>query len=115
LNPENVGHFRRAGADETICTGDISSKLIFRSSIYPGVTNLFRELMTNNFGNEIYSGIVPDYLIDCNFEQAFIKLRESAAILIGVYQNSRFITNPPANTLLHKDDLLIYIAPNKVL
>ncbi|KUK64763.1 MAG: Kef-type K+ transport system, predicted NAD-binding component [Desulfotomaculum sp. 46_80] len=55
LNPENIDHFRRAGADEIICIGDISSKLIFRSSMYSGVTNLFRELLTNDYGNEIYS------------------------------------------------------------
>lgn len=115
LNPENVDHFRRAGADEIISTGDISSKLIVRSSLYPGVTNLFHELMTNNFGNEIYSGVVPDYLINYEFEKAITKFRESQAILIGVYQDGRFIANPPANTLLKKDDLLIYIAPNKVI
>jgi len=115
LNPENVDHFRRAGAEEIICSGDISSKLIFRSSIYPGVTNLFRELMTNNFGNEIYSGLVPNHLINCDFASALIKVRELEAILIGIYKNGKYSTNPPANTILHKDDLLIYIAPNKVI
>jgi len=115
LNPENVAHFRRAGIDEIICTGDISSKLIVRSSIYNGITNLFNELMTNNFGNEIYSGAVPNDLINCEFEQALIKLRETEAILIGIFQNGRLLTNPPSNTVLRRDDLLIYIAPNKVI
>jgi voltage-gated potassium channel len=115
LNPENIDHFRRAGADEIICTGDISSKLIFRSSIYSGVTNLFRELLTNDYGNEIYSGIVPDYLINVEFGKALKKLKDSEAILIGIYRKDIFLTNPPTDFLLQKGDFIIYIAQKKII
>lgn len=115
LNPENIEHFQRAGADEIICTGALSSKLIFRSSIYSGVANLFKELLTNSYGHEIYSGKVPDYLVNSEYKNALAKLKESEAILIGIQQGDQFITNPPGKTLLQKDDKLIYIAPHRVI
>ncbi len=114
LNPENIGHFRRAGADEIICTGEISGQLIFRSSIDNGVTDILRELVTNRFGNELYSGKVPSHLVNAQFEESLSELRKKGAILLGIYRDGKLLTNPPPATVLRKEDHLVYIAPDRI-
>ncbi|SFR07394.1 potassium channel family protein [Desulfoscipio geothermicus] len=112
LNPENIEHFRRAGANEIICTGEISGQLIFRSSIYNGLTQMLRELITNRFGNELYSGAVPDYLVNVEFSAALVKMQEKGAILLGIYRDNELYTNPAPDTVIRNGDKLVYIAKN---
>lgn len=114
LSPENIEHFKRAGADEIICTGEISGQLIFRSSIYNGLPNMLRELITNRFGNELYSGSVPEYLVGSKFSEALVRLKEKGAILLGIYRNNQLLTNPSSDTILSQGDNLVYISEDPI-
>ncbi len=115
LNPENIHHLIHAGADEIVCVGDISSKLISRASLNEGMTKLFDELMSNNSGNELYSQLIPDFLINRSFEDAFTECRKRGAILIGILKDGALLANPGVDLILDQKTFLIYIAANRVL
>lgn len=115
MHPENTHHLLHAGANEIVCVGDISTKLISRASIHLGMTDLISELMTNNSGNELYSAEAPDLLVNECFETAFMEFRKQGAILIGVIKGGVLSSNPPPDCVLEKSDHLIYIAPERVI
>ncbi|HWP95452.1 MAG TPA: NAD-binding protein [Syntrophomonadaceae bacterium] len=115
LDPENTHHLTHAGADEIVCIGDITARLISRSSIHRGMTHLVAELMSSNSGNELYSVETPDHLVNLRFEDAFAEFRNKGAILVGTYLDGRMISNPPSDTILDKNAILIYIANAQVI
>lgn len=115
LEPENSHHLIHAGADEIVCVGDITAKLLSRTSIHKGMTNLISELMSNSSGSEFYSAPLPDHLHSASVAEASAELRQKSAILIGIYREEQFWANPPQATLLQRNDLLIYIASVKTI
>lgn len=115
LVPENSHHLIHAGADEIVCIGDITAKLVSRTSIHQGMTQLISELMSNSTGCELYSALIPDYLLSQCFAEASTDLRQKGAILVGVYRQGELSVNPPPEYTLQKEDLLIYIAQDKII
>ncbi|MEN6350759.1 MAG: NAD(P)-binding protein, partial [Syntrophomonas sp.] len=115
LEPENSHHLIHAGADEIVCVGDITAKLLSRTSIHKGMTKLISELMSNSSGSELYSAPVPEHLHSACVADASAELRQKNAILIGVYREDQFLANPPQATILQRNDLLIYIASTKTI
>lgn len=115
MEPENSHHLIHAGADEVVCIGDISAKLLSRTSIHKGMTNLVSELMSNSSGSELYSAPVPEHLHSASVADAASELRQKSAILIGIYREDQFWANPPQATILQHNDLIIYIASIKTI
>src|SRR3954454_11006453 len=61
-NPAHVEHFRRAHADEILVTSRIASRLLARSSLYPGLTELVTDIVSGGEGSELYRVDLPiDY------------------------------------------------------
>ena len=114
LEPENSHHLIHAGADEIVCIGDITAKLMSRTSIHQGMTQLISELMSNSTGCELYSALIPDHLLSLCFAEASTDLSQNGAILVGVYRQGELSVNPPPDFVLQKSDLLIYIAQDKI-
>lgn len=115
LEPENSHHLVHAGADEIVCIGDITAKLVSRTSIHQGMTQLISELMSNSTGCELYSGAMPEYLFSHCFAEAFTALRQKGAILVGIHRKGELSVNPQPEYALQKEDLLIYIAQDKII
>ncbi len=110
LNPKNISHFQRAGADEIISSGELVSSLIVRAGLYSGGSRLIRELVTNKFGNEVYESLVPYDMGGQTFVAAARVIRERNGILIGIYHADEVHTNPPDDLVVQAGDRLIYIA-----
>ena len=53
-NPQHVQHFRRANADEIMVTSRIASRLLARSSLYPGLAELVTDIVSGGEGSELY-------------------------------------------------------------
>ncbi|MCG8403117.1 MAG: NAD-binding protein [Firmicutes bacterium] len=110
LSTDNTEHFQRAGANEIICIGELAGQLIVRSSLYTGLSNMIGELVTNRFGNELYSEKISQDLEGVEFGDAFIRLKKLGATIMGVYSDNQLSTNPDMGLRLKKDDYLIYMA-----
>src|SRR4029079_17773861 len=53
-NPRHVEHFRRARADEILVTSRLASRLLARSALYPGLTELVTDMVSGGDGSEVY-------------------------------------------------------------
>ena len=45
-NPAHLGHFRRADADEILVTSRLASRLLARSALYPGLSELVTDIVS---------------------------------------------------------------------
>ena len=110
LDPKNISHFQRAGADEIISSGELVSSLMVRAGLYSGGSRLIRELVTNKFGNEVYESLVPNDMEGETFAVAARAVRERNGILIGILHTNEVLTNPSDDVVVQTGDRLIYIA-----
>ena len=51
---KNIPHFERANVNDYIVSSQINSKIITRGALYKNVSNAIKELMTNEYENEMY-------------------------------------------------------------
>ena len=61
-NPAHIDHFRRADADEILVTSRLASRLLARSALYPGLTELVTDIVSGGMGSELYRVALPDDL-----------------------------------------------------
>jgi voltage-gated potassium channel len=114
MDENNVEHCNRAGADEVIVTGGLTSKLLVQAALDHGVTRVVSELMSKKYGNEIYKIKCPHKYIGQNFKSALIAFKdEHNGIIIGIEKTDQFLTNPKIDVVLDKDDYLIVVAEDR--
>ena len=53
-------HFRRARADEVLVTSTLASRLLARSALYPGLSELVTDLVSGGKGSELYRIQIPE-------------------------------------------------------
>ena len=59
-NPAHVEHFRRAKADEMLVTSTLASRLLARSALYPGLSELVTDIVSGGTGSELYRVAIPE-------------------------------------------------------
>src|SRR5215213_8533938 len=97
-NPAHVEHFRRAKADEIMVTSRIASRLLARSSLYPGLAELVTDIVSGGEGSELYRVNLPDAYIGMSIDDLSAKLRsEHAATLLAIGRGGRAFVNPPSD------------------
>ena len=74
-NPAHVEHFRRANADEILVTSRIASRLLARSSLYPGLAELVTDIVSGGEGSELYRVALPDSYIGLSVDELSAQLR----------------------------------------
>ena len=119
-NPENEKHLLHAQVDEIVCLGRLSQNLIVHSSLKHGLSRLFSELVTHNFGNEFYKLRVPKRFIGESFPRAVQRLIvEEGVILTAVERERRdenghvmidITVNPGYDFVLEEGDNMFVIA-----
>lgn len=119
-NPENEKHLRHAHVDEIVCLGRLSQNLLVHSSLSHGLSLLFSELVTHNFGQEFYKIPVPNRFVGEPFPHAIKRLiEEEGVILTSVEKNMKdehgnykmeILVNPGYDTVLEKGDNIFVIA-----
>lgn len=114
LDPTNYQHFIRAGANDIISSGEITSSLIVRASLYGSGSKAIRELITSRFGNEVYDIIVKDEWVGKKYEETFSMMRTNNYLPIGLAREDKIVTNPPNDTILKNTDKIIYIAGKSI-
>ncbi len=110
-NPAHVDHFRRAGADEVLVTSRIASRLLARSSLYPGLAELVTDIVSGGEGSELYRVSLPDHYAGLSVDDLSARLRaDHRATLLAVGRNGTAHVNPPTEFRLSTGDDVIVVA-----
>jgi voltage-gated potassium channel len=110
-NPAHVDHFKRAEADEILVTSRLASRLLARSALYPGLSELVTDIVSGGEGSELYRVALPDDYIGVSIDELSAKLRgEHRATLLAVTRDGRSMTNPPADFRLQAGDDAVVVA-----
>ncbi|MCI5226674.1 MAG: cag pathogenicity island protein Cag26 [Candidatus Electrothrix sp. AX2] len=117
VDKKNEPHCRRANADEIIIGSDLSSHLIASAALDHGISRVVIELLSNRYGNELYSMPVPANMVGKDFLDIFVTMKKRQNIIvIGVQKRDTeaFLPNPDADYLVTEDDLLLVISQDRV-
>ena len=110
-NPMHVDHFRRADADEILVTSRLASRLLARSALYPGLSELVTDIVSGGEGSELYRVALPDDYVGLSIDELSAKLRgDHRATLLAVTRDGRSMTNPPADFRLQGGDDAVVVA-----
>lgn len=117
VDETNVMHCRRAQADEIIVGSELSSRLIASAAIDHGISLVVSELLSTEYGNELFSVSLPHNLAGTTFLDVFTMMkRERQTIVLGVLKgnNGEHISNPPSDYIFEKDDRLVVISNDRM-
>lgn len=110
-NPMHVPHFRRAEADEILVTSRLASRLLARSALYPGLSELVTDIVSGGEGSELYRVVLPDDYVGLSVDELSAKLRgEHRATLLAVTRDGHSMTNPAAGFRLREGDDAVVVA-----
>jgi voltage-gated potassium channel len=110
-NPAHVEHFQRADADEILVSSQLVSRLMARSSLYPGLAGLVTDIVSGGEGSELYRVQLPDEYVGLSVDDLSAKLRgDHRATLLSVSRAGQAFVNPPEDFRLAPGDDLIVVA-----
>ncbi len=110
-NPMHVPHFRRAEADEILVTSRLASRLLARSALYPGLSELVTDIVSGGHGSELYRVALPADYVGLSVDELSAKLRgEHRATLLAVTRDGHSMTNPAADFRLQAGDDAVVVA-----
>jgi voltage-gated potassium channel len=110
-NPRHEPHFRRANADELLVTSKISSHLLARSALYPGLTGIVTDIVSGGEGSELYRIVLPAEYIGLAIDEVATRLRrDHHATLLSVNRGGRAFVNPASDFVLEAGDDAVVVA-----
>lgn len=110
-NPAHVEHFHRADADEIVVTSRIASRLLARSSLYPGLAEIVTDIVSGGKGSELYRVAIPDEYVGMSLDELSVRLRsDHKATLLGVNRDGIAYVNPPTEFRLERGDDAVVVA-----
>ena len=110
-NPSHVDHFHRANVDEVVVTSRIASRLLARTSLYPGLAEIITDIVSGGTGSELYRVAIPDECVGMSLDELSAMLRsEHSATLLGVNREGIAFVNPPSDFRLEKGDDAVVVA-----
>ncbi|HEX6947518.1 MAG TPA: NAD-binding protein [Acidimicrobiia bacterium] len=113
-NPANVPHFRRANVDELLVTSRLSSRLLARSALYPGLAELVTDIVGgagNDEDAELYRVRMPEEAAGMSTTELQALMRqEHHATVLAVIRAGQTIPNPPHGFRMEPDDELVVLA-----
>ncbi len=110
-NPLHATHFRRTSVDEFLITSKLSSRLLARSAMYPGLSELVTDIVSGGEGSELYRVGLPEECIDRPIDEASAWLRRNcSATLLAVSRSGVTHTNPSYDFVLTAGDDLVVLA-----
>jgi voltage-gated potassium channel len=115
INDENnVVHCNRAGADEIIVTGGLTSKLLSQAAMDHGVTKVVSEILSNKYGNELYKIKCPSKYHGKAFKAILADFKNDYdGIILGVEKDGNLVTNPKGDVVVGSNDYLIVVTESR--
>jgi voltage-gated potassium channel len=110
-NPRHEPHFRRADVDELLVTSKIAARLLARSALYPGLTEIVTDIVSGGEGSELYRIRLPDTYLGLSIDAVAGRLRtEHRATLLSVNRGGQTFVNPAADFVLEPGDDAVVVA-----
>jgi voltage-gated potassium channel len=110
-NPNHVEHFQRAHADEIVVSSRLVSRLMARSSLYPGLAEIVTDIVSGGGGSELYRVKLPDEYVGLSVDQLSERLRaDHSATLLAVRRNGDAHVNPEPDFRLQVGDDAVVVA-----
>ena len=110
-NPGHVDHFHRANVDEVVVTSRIASRLLARTSLYPGLAEIVTDIVSGGKGSELYRVAIPDECVGRSLDDLSARLRsDHRATLLGVNREGIAYVNPSTDFRLEKGDDAVVVA-----
>ena len=103
--------FRRAKVDEVLVTSRLASRLLARSALYPGLTELVTDIVSGGEGSELYRVALPEEYAGMTADQLASSLRaDHMATLLAVVREGTTHTNPDLDFQVRSGDDLVIVA-----
>jgi len=110
-NPVHVEHFRRAKADEVLVTSRLASRLLARSALYPGLSEMVTDIVSGGAGSELYRVALPDDYCGLSVDDLSARLRsDHRATLLAISRDGRASVNLTTDFRLQSGDDAVVIA-----
>ncbi len=110
-NPAHVEHFRRAHVDEVLVTSRLASRLLARSALYPGLTELVTDIVSGGDGSELYRVTLPEAYLGLTIDDVSRQLRaDHRATLLSVSRGTTTYTNPARDFVIEPGDDALVLA-----
>jgi voltage-gated potassium channel len=110
-NPDHVEHFRRAHADEIVVSSRLVSRLMARSSLYPGLAEIVTDIVSGGEGSELYRVKLPDAYLGLSVDELSERMRsEHSATLLAVSRDGSAHINPEPDFRLAQGDDAVVVA-----
>ena len=110
-NPAHVEHFRRAKADEVLVTSPLASRLLARSALYPGLSELVTDLVSGGKGRSCTASRSPRSYVGLSVDDFSAKLRgEHRATLLAVTRRGQVLDQPAADFRMQPGDDAVVVA-----
>lgn len=110
-NPAHVEHFQHAHADEIVVSSRLVSRLMARSSLYPGLAGIVTDIVSGGEGSELYRVSLPDAYVGLSVDELSERLRsDHAATLLAVSRDGVAHINPEPDFRLAVGDDAVVVA-----
>jgi voltage-gated potassium channel len=110
-NPAHVDHLRHAHADEVLVTSRLASRLLARSALYPGLSELVTDIVSGGTGSELYRVALPDSYCGLSVDELSARLRaDHHATLLAISREGAAHVNPGADFRLEPGDDAVVVA-----
>lgn len=116
VDESNVKHCQRANADEIIVNNELNSQLISRAALHHGISKVVSEMLSAQYGNELYKLATPAAMRNQSVLNVLSQLKQQhdATLLAVQHGESGPVTcNPEANYILKPNDFLILVAADE--
>jgi voltage-gated potassium channel len=111
-NPTHVPHFRRADVDELLVTSKLTSRLLARSALYPGLTELVTDMVGGGSDEpQLYRVKMPAQCVGMStIELATVLRAEHHATWLAINREGRSVAHPPYGFRMEATDDLVVLA-----
>lgn len=110
-NPHHVEHFKRAHADEIVVSSRLVSRLMARSSLYPGLAQIVTDIVSGGEGSELYRVTLPEEYLGLSVDELSERMRaDHSATLLAVSRNGNAYINPEPDFRLQPGDDAVVVA-----
>ncbi len=118
VDAANKTYCERAHADEIIVGSELNSNLIASAASDHGVSRIVSELLSSQYGNEMYTLPVSPQMVGKSFIELFIQLKKEKNITIFGLQKGKggeTVTNPDGGYIFSGEELLLVISKDRDL
>lgn len=115
VTSDSIAPLKASGVQEVICLENIIAPLLVQAMLDPGVTDVAEDLWSNMGGHQYYLGDIT-HLEGRRYgsiAEFFHRRRHLDIVPIGLHGSGGVSINPTGETVVSKDDRLIYISAQR--